>query len=184
MRDLGKQEFRTSKSGKVSSSLIKVVLIVLVMAAVVYVAKDKLNLASGSASSVKLAEAPRGLTPVQVSIDGVSGEGVDLKPRKITLRRVKGDIALASATASRAFGGGIFVLDVTAEISDPVGQQYAVWLLGANGPVLVDYMKGSKTSWNLGVRTNDKYSSYDGIWITLERVKDQKPEEHILEGSF
>ncbi|MBI4037565.1 hypothetical protein HY382_00795 [Candidatus Curtissbacteria bacterium] len=184
MRDLGKQEFRTSKPRKVPPALIKALLLIFVLIAVFYVAKDKLSFVAGSSSSVKLAEAPRGLTPVKVSIDGVSGEGVDLKPQKITLRRVKGDIALASATASRAFGGGIYVLDVSANISDPVGQQYAVWLVGANGPVLIDYLKGSKTSWSLGVRTSDKYSSYDDIWITLERVKDQKPEEHILEGSF
>lgn len=157
----------------------------LIAAAVgLYLAKSKINLGEGSSSSVTLREAPRGLTAIKVETTSPISEGrVDLATETALLTDVKYQ-GEAQGTADRSYGGGVYILSVNATLPDPKGHVYGVWLVGDSGPVLVDYMSGSKTSWSLRLRGPDKYSQYGGIWITLERAKDEIPEEHILEGSF
>ena len=69
-------------------------------------------------------------------------------------------------------------------LPDPVNQKYHLWLVGGDEVIPIDFMRGSGKEWRLNIRTNDNYSNYDEVWITLERTNDGKPEEHILEGSF
>lgn len=182
MRDLAGQSFSSDKKKK---PILKLIIVVVLICGAFYVLTNFLKLGSSAGgSSVKLSEAPRGLKPVTANgAADITQGGVELKTQSIKLKLAKGDFS-GSATASRSFGGGTYVLSVDATLQDPVGQSYAVWLVGDGGAVLVDYMKGVKNSWNLSVRTSDKYSNLNEIWITLERVKDNKPEEHLLEGSF
>lgn len=160
------------------------VIVVLVAAAIFWGAK-RLNLVGSSTASVTLREAPRGLTPVAVDEDStqVTQGGVNLASQSVTLTDVKygGE---AKATATRSFGGGVYSLNVDATLPDPVNTDYQVWLVGDGGATPIDYMRGSKTSWSLSLRDSDKYSAYDGIWITLERTRDEIAEERVMEGSF
>lgn len=182
MRDLAAQGFSSNKKKK---PIAKLVIVVVLACVLFYILTNFLKLGSSAGgSSIKLSEAPRGLAPVGVNgAADITQGGVELKTQTTKLKLAKGDFT-GSATASRSFGGGTYVLSVDATLQDPVGQSYAVWLAGDTGPILIDYMKGVKNSWNLSIRTNDKYSNLNEIWITLERVKDNKAEEHLLEGSF
>ena len=179
MRDLGKKYGLPRGPNKFFWQIVILFLIL----SVVFFAKNKFFGGSSGGSSITLSDAPRGLTAVQVDSSGLGDGGVDLVSKKISLRDVKygGD---ARATATRSYGGGIYNLSVEATLPDPVNTNYQVWLVSGEALLPIDYMRGAKTSWSLSLRDSDKYSNYRGIWITLERTKDSKPEEHVMEGSF
>ena len=179
MRDLARGVRSSRNVNKIFGQLIVVLFII---GAVFFIKNNFVDTSVGG-TSVVLREAPRGLKPVEVENGGVTDGGVDLAINRATLRDVKyGGTARASAT--RSYGGGIYILSVDATLPDPVNTQYQVWLVGSGAVLPIDYMRGSKTSWSLSLRDTDKYSKYSGIWITLERTKDEKPEEHVMEGSF
>jgi hypothetical protein len=185
MRDLSKMQ--TGRSARLSGfkKYWRIFAILVFVLALLFVVRVVLNLSSGVGnSSVVLREAQRGLNPVDIDESQSMAEGgVNLTTQSTTLVDVKygGE---ARATATRSVGGGTYVLNVSATLPDPVNTNYEVWLVGGGEVVPIDFMRGSGTSWSLSLRDTDKFSSYDGIWITLERTKDDLPEEHVLEGSF
>lgn len=182
MRDLAQSIGGSRQNSR--KRVLRIALVVIAAAGAVFVFNNFFfgkNSVGGSA--VVLRDAPFGLKPVGVSAAQTSVKGgVDLTTQTATFQDVKGDGGSASAT--RSFGGGTYILNVSATLPDPKNTNYQVWLVGGGEMVPVDYMSGSKTSWSLTLRDSDKFSKYKGIWITLERTKDSKPEEHILEGSF
>lgn len=149
------------------------------------VVKSRLNIGTASGSSVTLREAERGLVPVELSGEHaeLTSGAVDLVTQKAALVDVKYD-GEARATATRSFGGGTYILSVEATLPDPKNVSYQVWVVGGGEVVPIDYLRGQGTKWSLSVRTSDEFSGYDGVWITLERTKNDVPEEHVMEGSF
>jgi len=183
MRDLANQDF-SSKKPIFKSRLLRIFLIILVLAGVFYIAKSQVNFGAASGSSVTLQEVPRNLTPIVADgTQNITEGGVDLVTQHAAFTDVKYGGG-AKATATRSFGGGTYILSVDATLPDPKNTYYEVWLVGGGSVIPIDFMSGSKTSWNLSFRSGDKYSKYSGIWITLERTKDELPEENVLEGSF
>lgn len=182
MRDLSRSVGKNSSLDKKVLLRLGIVIIFLGVG-LVLVKNFILPNSAGGNSSVSLRDAPFGLEPVSVGNTKVSEEGVDLTTQTATFRDVKYD-GSAKANATRSFGGGTYILTVEATLPDPVNTHYQVWLASDIGFLPIDYMTGSKNSWSLNLRDSDKYSKYDGIWITLERTKDEIPEEHVLEGSF
>ena len=181
MRDLRAQNFGARRA--FPKKLIRFSIIVLFIVGIFYFVISRFNLGSAG-SSVSLREAPRGLTPVSIDDQSnITAGAVDLTTQTINLENIT-DGKVAKATATRSFGGGLYILTVEATLPDPVNVPYQVWLVGGGSVIPIDYMSGSKTSWSLNLRSPDKYSRYDGIWITLERTKDELPEEHVMEGSF
>ena len=184
MRDLGAQKFGNSARSSNAKTIFRILILLIIIGAILYFAKSRLNFGQIGTGSVILREAPRGLKPVVVdqTADLTEG-GIQLSTQQSTFKDVRYG-GQAKATASRSFGGGLYILSVDATLPDPNNTYYEVWLTGNGKVVPIDFMTGSKTSWSLRLRSNDKYSQYDGILITLERTKDELPEEHILEGSF
>lgn len=183
MRDLAKS---VAFSQKRSKSKKRRLITLLVIAGVVSFAIGSVgNVASTKQDGpVVLSQAPSNLKPV--SLDGIekmSGESIELTTETARMKDVRygGE---ATAKITRAYGGGIYKLDVQANLPDPVNVNYGLWLVGSSGPVLVDYLRGADTSWTLDISGPDNFSKYKGVWITLERGKDNKPEEKIMEGSF
>ncbi|OGD86976.1 hypothetical protein A2870_04365 [Candidatus Curtissbacteria bacterium RIFCSPHIGHO2_01_FULL_41_11] len=186
MRDLSKVRFQNEprRRPQISKSLLRIVVLVAVVAIVFNLAKSKLGGSSAVGANAALHEAPRGLAPVKLGGDlDIASDSTDLASQSVTLRDVKYG-GRAQASAKRSFGGGTYILTVDATLPDPVNVNYAVWVAGGGSARLIDYMRGSGTEWSLTLRDTDKYSGYSGIWITLERTKDQKPEEHVMEGTF
>lgn len=183
MRDLSQTQIAYGGQ-KTRGRLLRTVLILILASGAFYFAGNFFLKKEGGGSSVILREAPRGLMPVNVGGVSTSVEGgVELT----TQTAVVGDVKYggeATATVTRSFGGGIYILTVDATLPDPKNVNYQVWLVGGGQVLPIDYMRGSKTSWSLSLRDSDKYSQYRGIWITLERGKDDIPEEHVMEGSF
>lgn len=136
----------------------------------------------GGGGSVVLSDAPPDMKPVVLSGEsGIASGGVELKTETARMKDLRGG---ASATVTRNYGGGVYKLDVSASLPDPKAVSYGVWLVGDDDPVLIDYMRGSGTNWSLGLSGPDRYSDLDGVIISLERTKDEKVEEKVMEGSF
>jgi hypothetical protein len=131
-----------------------------------------------------VADAPPNMMPVSLADqENISSGGVSLTTDTASMKDLRNEGA--SATVTRAYGGGAYRLSVNANLPDPVNVNYAVWLVGDKGPILIDYMRGSGRNWSLGLSgTESKYLGYNGVLITLERTKDNKPEEKIMSGSF
>lgn len=183
MRDLANQNFPSSKKSSPSKFLRLIILIVIVFGAFYFV-KSKINFSGNGGSAVVLQDLPRNLLPIPLdNTMSVTDKGVDLVTQSALLKDVKYD-GEYTGSAKRSYGGGTYILSVDATLPDPKGNSYGVWLVGDDDIILVDYMGGSKTSWSLRLRDTDKYSKYSGIWVTLERTRDNKSEEHVLEGSF
>lgn len=179
MRDLGKSSFPRRKF--LNKRFLVIITIVVVGGALFSLINNFGG--GGSSGGVILRDAQTDLKPVNIASSVKVEGGVDLKTETAKFTDVKHG-GSAKAQATRAYGGGVYTLDVEATLPDPKNTYYQVWLVGSSGPVSIDYMRGSKTSWSLSLRDSDKYSKYKGIWITLERTKDELPEEHVLEGTF
>lgn len=180
MRDLSKANYgpRRFEKKRVITVLGGVIAVVLV----VYFLNSLIG-SGGSSGAITLRDAPTDLTPVAAG-DGLKVDGgVNLKTETAGMKDVKYG-GSAKATVTRAYGGGVYSLDIQATLPDPKNTYYQVWLVGGGVEVPVEYMSGSKTSWSLSLRDKDKFSKYRTVWITLERTKDEFPEEHVMEGSF
>jgi hypothetical protein len=166
-------------------SVVKAAFLVVAVIVVLLLVKQKLSSGSfiGGGSS-ELVDAQHGLTPVSVGVSGVANGGVNLSSGSATFKDVKyGGQAKASAT--RTFGAGSYSLSVSATLPNPSGDKYQVWLV--NGDQIKDagFVSGSGSSWSLVFNDSKNYSSYNTIWITREiTTEDEKPEQHVLEGSF
>lgn len=184
MRDLAHQNLRSRKR-KITQRNIRIFISVVIITAFIFLFTTYLNF-PGVGSSVTLKDAPKGLTPVEVTDASVSVEGgVNLTSNKATLRNV--GQKKASATAERVFGGGTYTLSVVATFAGTKGHRYQVWLTDG-GESLVDagFMEGSGDSWALTFRDSDRgLSKLRFVWITDEiTTEDNRPETHVLEGSF
>ena len=185
MRDLANQSY-SQKGAKADSKFLRRVLF-LTIGAIAVLTVGKLFFSAGSVisgQSVILRDAPTGLKPVEADSDtSVSAEGVTLTSQTARLANVaEGG---GSGTAKRTFGANTYSLDVDTNLPDPKGNNYGVWLSDGTEVLLVDYLRGSGSSWGYELKDKDKYSGFDQIWITLEITKnDTKPEKHILEGSW
>ncbi len=182
MRDLANLSYLLSKISGIPRAF-RLIILAVVVGGVLFFLGSKLNLPVGGGQDLVLRDPPRNLTPVTVEGGSVSDGGMALTKKTTTLKDVKygGE---AFGTASRSFGGGTYILSVNATLPDPKNTTYQVWLSDGDSMIPIDYMSGSKTSWSLRLRSTDKYSSYRSILVTLERTKDNLPEERVLEGSF
>lgn len=185
MRDLARKKFTVGSSSKLKLSM-RVIFVILLVFATVFIAKNFLSVSIPGTGSVTLNDAPKGLTPVNVgNADKVAKGGVDLKSQTVKLTQGKVG-AGASGQATRSFGGGSYGLSVEATIPNIKGFLVEVWLVDSSGNTReVDFMSCTGSSCSYSLKDTDKYSKYSTIWITKEITKeDEKPEEHILEGTW
>jgi len=182
MRDLAQRSYIRGDS---SSKKAKIIVFLALAISALFLLKD--NFLSGSASggsSQALRDAPKGLTPVEISDNLVSAkEGVSLKTDTASFTNVSEGSAKAAAV--RKYGDGNYSLAVNATLPDPKGNRYQVWIIGGGKNYDAGFLNGSGTSWTLAFRDKDYYSKYSEIIITREITDfDNKPEKHILEGNF
>ena len=97
----------------------------------------------------------------------------------------------ASGLAVRKYEAGVFTHTVLADLSDPeLGFFYEGWLVrGQEGDddfafISTGKMRLAKGGFVLEFSSQQDLTTYERVVITLERVDNQKPEKHILEGSF
>jgi len=96
-----------------------------------------------------------------------------------------------SGIATRKYESGRFTHAVLADLPEPAaGTFYEGWLVrGKEGDanfayILTGSLRIAKGGYLLEFESSRDYSDYSFVVVTLEKVNDQKPETHILEGSF
>lgn len=110
----------------------------------------------------------------------------DTSSKKATLTDVSGGTGTGKAYVLRK--NGKLYHTATANVPDPAaGTFYEGWLAvkGANPPQFVDTGKLKKQkdgSYQVSYSSDNLYEGYDFVVITWEKVDDQQPEKHILEG--
>lgn len=184
MRDLAQQSYSRTKY-QIPGSIVRIALLLVIVIVLLFAIRFVVSVGGIGGSSVQLRDAPKGLTPVSLSGDVVStDEGIDLAIESATFQNVS-DVS-GTASASRKYGDGSFSMTVKATLPDPKGNPYQVWIVGDGEVTLAGTMNGAGGSWGLVFNDRDKnFSKMDKVWITREITSiDNKPEKHILEGSF
>ncbi len=116
-------------------------------------------------------------------IEGVFNIEIPEDLEKAVLEDVSGGIS--SGIATRDFKGGKYIHTVLADLSDPEGKMfYEGWLTKGDDFISTGKMRIAKGGYILEFGSAIDYSDYDGVVITLEKIFDNNPEKHILEGSF
>ena len=91
----------------------------------------------------------------------------------------------ASGIATRKYEGGQFTHAVLADLPDPeTGTFYEGWLVKEESVISTGRFRIAKGGYLLEFQSSTNYSDYNDVVITLEKVADSTPEEHVLEGSF
>ncbi len=74
---------------------------------------------------------------------------------------------------------------VIANLEDPTPPYfYQAWLVKDNDIVSLGKLDIAKGGWMVNYSASRDLSDHKMVWITYERVLDNTPEKHILEGSF
>jgi len=111
----------------------------------------------------------------------------DATSKKATFSDVSGGTGTGKAFVLRKDGKLFFTASVN--LTDPAtGTFYEGWLVkkGSNPVQFIDTGKLEKQkdgSFEVSYSSNNLYEGYDFVVITWEKVDDQKPEKHILEGT-
>lgn len=135
------------------------------------------------------------------TIDGGRDEAAMMKKNEEIMRMAQQDTTSKKATLSdvssgtgtgKAFvlrKGGKLYYTTTGNLPYPqAGSFYEGWLVkvGSNPPQFIDTGKLTKQkdgSYEVSYSSDTQYVGYDMVVITWEKVDDQKPEKHILEGT-
>lgn len=144
----------------------------------------------------------RGRNKAKISEQQEVGEGVEIEDKasefakmlgvtlpddveKISLNDVTGGASTGIAT--RKAEANKFVHSVLAALPDPEkGYWYEGWLVRED-PFAVMYtgrLTMAKGGWVLDYTSGQNLSDYPKVVVTKEKVNDQRPEAHVLEGSF
>ncbi len=109
--------------------------------------------------------------------------------QKATLKDVTG--GQGEGLATRNFENSKFTFTVLANLEDPApGTSYEVWLERGNPSdanydiALAGIARIAKGGYLLDYESTKDLSDHNKVIVTLEKVLDIKPEQHILEGSF
>lgn len=185
MRDLARSGPFSRRNTGGKRSRLRILVIIILLGVVSYIVGAYQPKPDAQTGPVVLRDAPANLSPVSLAgIDRAIATGVTLTTGTARMKDIRYD-GEAKAEVTRAYGAGLYKLDINAVLPDPVNVSYAVWLVGDDDvPVFVEYMRGDKTTWTLNLSGPDKFSNLNGVIISLERTKDNKVEEKILEGSF
>ena len=101
---------------------------------------------------------------------------------KVELR----DVANVSATAlaTRKWENGRFEATIMADLPNPENGFYQAWIVKDTQFISLGRMRVAKGGWIIEYQSNTNYSEYDKVVVSLEITNDNKPEKHIVEGSF
>jgi len=181
MRDLARSDLGRRRKTSRSKLLLYIAAFIVLGVVLYYVGGD-----TGTTQNRNelIADAPTDLTPVSLAgQENLAANAVSLNPDTAKMKDLRDEDS--SATVVRSYGGGAYRLSVNANLPDPVNVNYAVWLTGTGNPWFVEYMRGSGRDWYVNIAGKEsELLKYDGVLISLERTKDNKVEEKIMEGSF
>lgn len=102
---------------------------------------------------------------------------------KADLTDVSGGQGLGEAV--RTFENGKFTLTVLADLPAPkAGYFYQGWISNGTTNLSLGQLRIAKGGYLVDFTSAKDYSSYGKVVVTLEKVLNNTPETHVLEGSF
>jgi hypothetical protein len=165
--------------------LVGVVVIILVILVAVFLIRRR-QAANVVTNSSPL---PTPVSEFQQNLENNFGITVPSTATKADLTDTTGGGQMGLVTADKTNGQNSYT--VIANLETPAsGYFYQAWLVrGSQGdtnyePVLLGNLNVAKGGWLVNYVTPRDLSDHKSVWITLEKVNDQIPEKHILEGSF
>lgn len=143
----------------------------------------------------------KGRNVQKLNDEAAMGEGVEIEERASEFAKTMGIVLPAdvekasledvsggtgSGLATRKYAEGKFIHSVLAALPDPAsGVFYEGWLVSESGDVVyTGKLRMAKGGWVLDFVSAVNLSDHDQVVVTREMVDDQKPEGHVLEGSF
>jgi hypothetical protein len=131
-------------------------------------------------STLELPETP---SAIEEELEETFNVTIPENVEKIELRDVSGGTAKGLAT--RDYSNGQFTLTVLADLPEPKDGFYQGWLVKDETTFIsANKLTIAKGGYLLDFMSRTDYSDYPKVLITLEKVFDNQPEVHILEGSF
>lgn len=121
---------------------------------------------------------------IQQRVEGkFPGFNVPANADRAELTEVSGGQGIGEAT--RTFENGTFSLTVMADLPDPAaGYFYQGWIVKDNTYLSLGKLEAAKGGFLVNFTSFTNYSDYKKVVVTQEKVFDNTPETHILEGSF
>ncbi len=140
-------------------------------------------------NTVTVSPVPSAISEFEQKLEDQFNIKVPDNVEKIELKDVTGGISQGIAT--RIYENNVFEHTVIADLTDPdSGYFYQGWLMRGNpgdtnfGYVSTGKLESEKGGYMVNIRVNKDLRDYKKVVVTLERVADNTPEKHILEGSF
>lgn len=108
-------------------------------------------------------------------------------PIETAILQAVGDYT-GSGPATRVYDRGVFAHAVTANIGEPAeGKFYEGWLVNGKEFFSTGKLSKNNDTYELSYTADKNYPDYKKVVITEETISDgldNKPEAHVLEGSF
>ncbi|CAN5642109.1 hypothetical protein BH23PAT2_BH23PAT2_09520 [soil metagenome] len=169
-----------NQSGMAAPVILAVVVVVALAGAGVYIAKNNSDDKSRSSSQIKTEE--------PASSDGNPVVNQEAELAELAMLAAVGDYS-GEGEARRSFVDGKFEHSVNAKVSDPAdGKFYEGWLVKGTQFISTGKLaKADGINYSLSFTSSNGMSDYNKVVITEETEAnglDNKPEAHVLEGSF
>ncbi len=157
--------------------LIGAVVLIIIVLVVIFVARRK------GANSPINTPLPTPVSSFEKDLQNNFGITVPDNAVKADLTDVSGGNQMGLATEENQ--NGSYSYTVMANLEDPVpGYFYQAWLVKDNSFVSLGKLELEKGGWLVNLTTKENLSDHKKVWVTLEKIFDNSPEKHILEGSF
>ena len=174
------------QTGKISSAFIIVLACVVVVIGVIWLL---MAMQTGSQTEEVETEEEKVTTPVptpSATATPVPEEAGSSRVETTTITDVTGGESQGTATRL-AEEGKDFTHSVEATLPDlPEGEFYEGWLVKEDDSAFISTGKMTKSGsdYTLDFISATNYQDYPKVVITREKVDDEQPETHILEGTF
>jgi Anti-sigma-K factor rskA, C-terminal len=126
---------------------------------------------------------PTPVSSLEQDLQNNFGITVPTSAQKADLKDITGGSQMGLATLDKVNGQNEYT--VIANLEDPQpGFFYQAWIVNGGDYVSLGKLTLAKGGWLINYNTTKDLSDHKSVWVTLEKVFDNTPETHVLEGSF
>jgi hypothetical protein len=153
------------------------VIIIIILVAIFLIRRQ------GNAPVVEAPVIPTPVSSYQQSLQNNYGITVPSSAIKSDLRDVTGNNQMGLATLDKETNQNEYTI-IANLVNPDSGYFYQAWLINGNDVISLGKLQVGKAGWLINYTSTKDLSDHKAVWVTLEKVYDNTPEKHILEGSF
>lgn len=154
------------------------VIIILILIAVYFIRRGQSAVSTGNNTPL-----PTPVTSYEQDLQNNFGITVPNGASTANLKDVNGGNQIGLATLDKSNGQNAYT--ILANLEDPApGYFYQAWIVNGNDTISLGKLSVAKAGWLVNFNSSKDLSDKKTVWITLEKVNDNTPEKHILEGTF